>query len=329
MKSIIMSIVREFKLIFRDGITIYMAIAPALLALVFIFVFGSVQQSSISLAVEKSLPQEYITKLQAVADIEYLNDLEALKSRVKGPDSIAGVYMQDGNIKVLVEGNEAQGFAESRQALVSTAVSSNNLVYESEMIKGKDSLAFIISMASIFLLSLFMGGAALGIGGVAERESGVIRALSISPMSLWAYIISKIIPALLFGIIGVSASSLIMGRADALPQFIMLAISSVFVSGMIIFIIITLAGNQIAAVGALKIIMPLFLAIGISAVFIPQKWIVLYYALPMYWQYTAIDAIITNMKPSFQFIMIFTTSLPWFFCALIIFVKKVKMRDWR
>ena len=120
-----------------------------------------------------------------------------------------------------------------------------------------------------------------------------------------------------------------MGRADALPQFILLAVSSVFISGMIIFLIISFAGNQIAAVGVLKIIMPLFLAVGISAVFIPQKWIALYYALPMYWQYAAIDAIITNIKPTFQLLMVFATSLPWFICALIVFSKKVKMKDWR
>lgn len=324
-----MSITRELKLIFRDGITIYLAISPAVLALIFIFVFGSVQDSSVSLVVDKSLPQELAAKLETVADIAYADDLESLEKRVSGADSIAGVYMQDGNIKLLVEGNEAQEFAESRQSLVSAALSSEDVVYKSETVESQSSLAYIISMACIFLLALFIGGATLGLGGVNERESGVIRAVSISPMTLFSYIISKIIPALLFGVVGVSACALIMGRTDALPHFILLALCSVFVSGIIIFLIIAFADNQIAAVGVLKIVMPLFLIVGISVVFIPGKWLFLYYTLPMYWQYAAIDAIISYRETAFPLLMTLMTGLPWFIAVMLVYTKKVKMKAWR
>lgn len=329
MKRILMTIARELKLIFRDGITIYLVISPAVLALIFIFVFGSVQESSVSLVVDRNLPQELAAKLEAVADIEYADDLESLKNRVSGTDSIAGVYTQDGNIKLVVEGNEAQGFAESRQNLVSAALSAEAKEYTSEAVESQNSMAYIISMACIYLLALFIGGATLGLGGVNERESGVIRAVSISPMTLWGYTISKIIPALLFGLVGVSASALIMGRTDALPQFILLALCSVFVSGIIIFLIIAFADNQIAAVGVLKIVMPLFLVVGISAFFIPEKWLFFYYALPMYWQYAAIDTVISNREPTLQFIMILATGFAWFIPVMIVFAKKVKMKAWR
>ncbi len=329
MRSILMTITRELKLIFRDGITIYLAISPAVLALIFIFVFGSIQESSVPLAVDKSLSQELTVKLEAVADIEYMEDIESLKKRVSGADSIAGVYMQDGIIKLLVEGNEAQGFVESRQSLVSAALSFEHIEYTSEAVESQSSLAYNISMACIFLLALFIGGATLGLGGVNERENGVIRAVSISPMTLWGYITSKIIPALLFGIVGVSACALIMGRADALLEFILLTLCSVFVSGIIIFLIIAFADNQIAAVGVLKIVMPLFLIVGISAVFIPEKWLFLYYALPMYWQYAAIDAIISGGGTAFPLLMILATGIPWFIAMMIVFTKKVKMKAWR
>jgi len=329
-KSIITAIARELKLIFRDGITIYLTISPAVLALVFILVFGMVQESNVSLTVvDGNLPQELTAKLEAVADIEYLDDLESLEDRVNGADSIAGVYMQDGNIKVLVEGNEAQDFADSRQKLVSAALSAEDIKYTSEAVEKSNSLAYIISMSCILLLALFLGGAALGLGGVSERESGVIRAISVSPMTLWSYMISKIIPSLLLGIVGVSACALIMGRGDALPQFILLSLCSVFVSGIITLLIIAFAGNQIAAVGVLKIIMPVFLIVGISAVFIPEKWIFLYYALPMYWQYAAIDAIISGGRSAFPLLMILATGLPWFIAVMFIFTKKVKMKAGR
>lgn len=329
MKSIYMTIVRELKLIFRDGITLYLTISPAVLALVFIFVFGSVQNSSISLVVDKSMPQEMTAKLEAVADLEYADDLSQLKDRVSGADSIAGVYMQDGSVRLLVEGNEAQGFAESRSSLVSAALGADRIKYTTETVEGQTSLAYTISMACIFLLALFIGGATLGLSGVNERESGVIRAVSISPMPLGDYVISKIIPALLLGSVGVLACTLIMGRADALPQFLLLALCSVFVGGMIIFLMIAFADNQIAAVGVLKIVMPLFLVAGVSAVFIPDKWLFLYYALPMYWQYAAIDAIITGGASGFPLLMILATGFAWFMVVMLVFTKRIKMKAWR
>lgn len=329
MKGVLMTIVREFKLIFRNGVTIYLAVSPALLALIFIFVFGSVQESSVSFVAVRSLPQELTAKLETVADIEYADDLESLKKRVCGADSIAGVYMKDGKIILVVEGNEAQGFAESRQSLVSAALSTESIEYTSEAVEGQNSVAYDISMASIFLLALFIGGSTLGLSGVNERESGVIKAVSISPMTLWEYAVSKIIPALLLGVVGVAACSLLMGRTDALAQFVLLALSGVFVSGVIIFLITAFADNQIAAIGVLKIVMPLFLAVGISAAFIPGKWLVFYYALPMYWQYAAIDAIWTRKAPMFPLLMVLVTSIPWFIAVMIVFVRNTKMKAWR
>ena len=324
-----MTIVRELKLIFRDGITLYLTISPAVLALVFIFVFGSVQNSSISLAVDKALPQEMTAKLEAVADLEYSDDLSQLKERVNGADSIAGVYMRDGTVRLLVEGNEAQGFAEARSSLVSAALGADRIEYTSETIEGQSSLAYTISMACIFLLALFIGGATLGLSGVSERESGVIRAVSISPMPLGGYVVSKIIPALLLSMVGPSACAVIIGHASTLPQFLLLALCSVFVGGMIIFLMIAFADNQIAAVGVLKIVMPLFLVVGVSSVFVPEKWLFLYYALPMYWQYAAIDAIISGGSPELPLLMILATGFAWFMVVMLIFTKKIKMKAWR
>jgi ABC-type Na+ efflux pump permease subunit len=328
MKSLVMTIVREFKLVFRDGITIYLTISPAVLALVFLFIFSSMQESSITLAADKSLPPEQLAKLESVADIELLEDLDSLKERVGGVDSIAGVSMQDGTVSLLVEGNEAQGFAESRKTLVSSVLGTDPAEYSTETVEVHHSLPYTVSMSCIFLLALFIGGSTFGLSGVSERESGVLRAVSVSPMTLVSYVLSKIVPSLVFGLIGVSACALIMGQADALPQYLLLALCSVFVSAMILFLIIAFAGNQIAAVGVLKIVMPIFLTVGISAAFVPGKLLFLYYVFPMYWQYAAIDTVIAGKEPGFQFFMILATGFAWFIPTMVVFTKKVKMKAW-
>ena len=329
MKGIPSMLSREFKLIFRNGITIYLVIAPALLSLVFLFVFGNVQKSDVTFAVDGSVPQELVMKLERVADIKYESDMDRLRQRISGPDSISGIYVEDGRVKLLVEGNETSGFAQSRKELVDAVLSGEDVAYVTEMITGAKPLAFTISLTCILLLALFIGGATQGLGGVTERESGVIRAIRISPMTLSGYIISKILPALLFGIVSIATCAIVMGEAPALLQYLLLALSSVFVSGIIAFLIISFADNQIAAVGVLKIIMPAFLVVGISAAFVPHQLLVIYYPLPMYWQYAAIKAIGAHEPYIFPLLMILATGFVWFAAVVIVFARKNSMKVWR
>jgi ABC-2 type transport system permease protein len=329
MKSVFAGCARELKLITRDSITLYLTLSPAVFAVVFLFVFAGAGEAATLLAVERNFPQALTAKLEAVAEVEYAENLERLKGRVAGTDSVAGVYLQDGEVRVLVEGNEGPGFADARRKLVSAALGAEGTDDTFEAVEGPTSLVYRVSMACILLLALFIGGAALGLGGVNERESGVIRALSVSPMGLWGYVTAKIIPALLLGMAGVSACALILGRWDALPRFILLALCGVFVSGILIFLIIAFAGNQIAAVGVLKMIMPVFLIVGISAAFIPEQWRFLYYALPMYWQYAAIDAILAGGRPAFPLLLVLATSVPWFAAVMVLFTKKVQIKAGR
>jgi hypothetical protein len=229
MKGMIMSLAREFKLIFRNGITIYLVIAPALLSLVFLLVFGGMRSSSVAFAVDASVPRELASRLVTVAELEYFEDRESLIRRVGGMDSLAGLSMEDGSLRLVVEGNEPEGFAVSRRSLVAAVLDFRDITYSSETITGKNSLAYDISMTCILLLALFIGGATLGLGGVSERESGVIRAVLISPMTLFGYILTKLLPALLAGVAGVAACAWIMSGSGPSALCVM-ALGSFFVS---------------------------------------------------------------------------------------------------
>jgi hypothetical protein len=275
------------------------------------------------------VPRELASRLETVAELEYFEDRESLIRRVGGMDSLAGLSMEDGSLRLVVEGNEPEGFAVSRRSLVAAVLDFRDITYSSETITGKNSLAYVISMACILLLALFIGGATLGLGGVSERESGVIRAVLISPMTLFGYILTKLLPALLAGVAGVAACAWIMSGSGPFPHYVLMALGSFFVSGIIAFLIISFADNQIAAVGVLKIVMPVFLVVGISAAFIPEKLLGLYYPLPMYWQYASIRAIGAGEPPAFPILMIVLTGLPWFLAVMAIFKKRMNFRVWR
>lgn len=326
MKSLVMTVVREFKLIFRDGISLYMVVAPAFLAVVFILIFGSVREASVSFAVDNSVPDAVIARLEQVADIEVKDDHDALLLRVRASDNIAGIYMKDGEPTVLVEGNEGEEFEEGIRYLVGAALRGDPIEYEPEKVEAKPDATYALSMAGVFLLAMFIGGATPGLGGVNERESGVIRAIAVSPMTLFGYVGSKIIPAILLGLVGVTSASIIIGRADAIPWFMLLVLCGVFVSGITIFLLISFADNQVAAIGVLKLLMPLLLAIGMVSYFVPGRWIYPFYVLPMYWQFEAVRAIILDRSSLRESLMVLATGLPWFMIVMLLFMKRVRMK---
>ena len=78
MKHIINSLKYELTLIMRNGISLFMVFAPAFLALVFILIFGAVRSSSVKIAVDQSLSQSDIEKIERIADVEFYTSLEEL-----------------------------------------------------------------------------------------------------------------------------------------------------------------------------------------------------------------------------------------------------------
>jgi hypothetical protein len=103
----------------------------------------------------------------------------------------------------------------------------------------------------------------------------------------------------------------------------LLNLCSIFVGGIITFLIIAFAGNQIAAIGVLKTSLPVFLIVGISAAFFPGKWVFPYYALPMYWQYPRSKRSL-GQPAGLSAPDDLATGLPWFAAVMYIFTKRLK-----
>lgn len=326
MKTLAFSLAREFKLIVRNGISLFMVAAPALLAVIFIVVFGAVQTSSLTLGADASVSDADAKKLEQVADVARYDTYDALIARIKGPDAVAGVTVENGQTVIVVEGNEGGDFATAMDAIVGAALGTGDLSYSEETIEPKGNRAYDMSMIGVLLLSLFIGGATVGLGIVSERETGAIKAVAVSPLRLGGYVVTKVVPAILLCIAGMIAATLIMGKAEQLPGFLLLAVCSIFVSGMMIFILGAFASNQIAAIGVMKLLMPLSLVLPISAMFLSDKWQFLYYVFPMYWQYIAIRAINDGAAIWQPCLLALGVSLPWFAATVLLFGKKTTLR---
>lgn len=331
MRAVLSSAGREGKLIFRNGISIFMVAAPAILALVFILVFGAVNRTTLRLAVDRTVDDAALKKLAYVAQVEQFDDKAALEARVRQMDAVAGVTMQNGMATLVVAGDEGGEFVRSANELVGLALAApeSGVAYRSEAVAARGGLAYDISMICILLMSLFVGGATVGLSIVEERESGVIRAVAVSPLRLGGYVASKLIPALLLGVSGITAAVLIMGRAELLPRFLLLSAASVCVSGMMAFLLGAFASNQLAAVGVLKLLIPVSMILPVSAMFVAGRWQALYYILPMYWQYRAIEAFLNGSPALVPALLTLLVSVPWLAGSVWLFAEKTSLRKGR
>lgn len=328
MKTFFSSVRREFQLIFRNGITIFMVAAPAILAFVFILVFGAVNETTMRLAVDNTLDAALVGRLERVAIVERFDDTARMEARVRATDAVAGVTMQNGAVTAVFEGNEGQSMIDAAEKLIGLAVDApeGGAAYRSEPVEAKGGVAYTLSMISVLLMALFIGGATVGLSIVDERESGAIRAVSVSPMRLSAYVETKLAPALVLGLVGICAAALIIGKAEIVPRYLLLALASVLVSGMMTFAIGSFASNQIAAIGVLKLLIPLSMILPVSAMFVPDKWQFFYYVLPMYWQYRALRAVLAGTAFLWPALLTLLVGVPWFLLAVLHFAKKTKFR---
>ncbi len=326
MKSILSSLAKEFKLVFRNGISLFMALAPAILAIVFILIFGASQGATLKLAVSDRVDPTAVENLSRIADVELFSDENKLLSRVRATDAVAGVTFQNGAPTLMFAGDEGEDYMTGTRLLVQTALSGAQVSYRQEVIEPKGSMAYNVTMIAILLMGLFIGGATIGFSIVNERESNMIHAISVSPLRLINYIVIKLLPAFVLSVSGITAATLIMGRGQVLPGFLLLALLSIPVSGLFIFILGAFASNQIAAIGVMKAIMPLSMILPLSAMFVPSSWQFIYYIFPMYWQYLAIDAINNGTAFLFPCVMTLAVGIPWFVLLTFVFAKKTKLR---
>lgn len=326
MRSIMSMLRMDFKLIMRDKITLYMILAPALLAFIMLAVMGDVGRQTARFAITRDLPPGITEKLERVAEIETVDDYEALTRRVMGADSVAGVYWDSEPLAILTEGNEKPGFLEKNTLLLAKALSESPVLFESVEVESTGNQVINMVFASLILLAMLIAGSVSGFNIVNERESGAIRALAVSPTHLYGYAAGRTLIALVFGVINVCLSITIMGKPMLVPQFLVIALASVFVYGLVAFLLGSFANNQISAIASMKLLMPMFLLLPITSTFVPDHLRFLYYPFPMFWQYDSVLKALEGSLDWFSPLMIFLTGLVCFLAVLTKGNKKLGVR---
>lgn len=280
----------------RDFLIVYMIIAPILLAVGLKFFIPSAASASLQFALNEKLGSEVVEEFEKYGRVETYSSEEEIKDRVSKIDDIAGISINDeGNFKIILEGNEAHDTKEIPRKIIRNIVSNEamDVNYVIKDIGIQMSPIAWIGGISLIITAITMGGILIGLNIIEEKESKTIKALNVSPMSRLEFILGKSFIGIIIPIVDVFIILWILNMLDVnLYMILVMTLVSSIIGVIVGFLIGVTSPNQIAGIANMKL---LFLVVGMSiigAILIPQsKHFFLYWA-PTYWAFMGLKGII-------------------------------------
>lgn len=303
----------------RDNIIIYMIIAPLLMAFAVRIFFPSFEAAGLNIAVEQEAGQELILALEQYGKVEVMENADAVRTRVRRPDALPGVIVIDGEPALLFEGNEPEATVQSYTAILERALSGQDLLtLTHKNISTSRSLLYEYLIIMVLMMTIFLGAVVPGFNLIHEKETKAVKALNISPMTLADYLAARGVLAVSIGLVTAVLVTLILAGTAVNYWLLMAALLvSALLTTLLTLLVGTFADNQISAIAVLKIIMPVYLALPLIAMFIPEKFQFLFWILPNYWQFQMLKTVILGAGEPFWLSAALTLSLSIAFLAAL------------
>ncbi len=286
----------------RDNIVVYIIIAPLLLAFAIKLLIPAAESSRLVFAVDRNVGQNVIEKMREYGNVE-LYDRAGVTSRVERLDTAAGVLSDGGRLYLLFEGNEPRPLIEAYQIILEDINRGEALAdYHDVNLGGGRSIVFDLITLGIIMTTVFLTGVMSGFNIVDERDTRAVQALAVSPIRVGEYVAARgLLATVLAAIVAVAASRIMVGPSvDTLWLLALVALSAPL-TALVGLLTGLLSHNQITAVAVLKVAMPVYLAIPLGAVFVPQKLQCLFYVLPNYWQFEALKTLFAPSLRAHEF----------------------------
>ncbi|MFW6260757.1 MAG: ABC transporter permease, partial [Spirochaetota bacterium] len=137
-----------------------------------------------------------------------------------------------------------------------------------------------------------IGGLAVSFAMIDEKEQGVTRAFTVTPLNAFDYFASRGILAAIVGFVVASVGHLILvGSAVPFGRFMLALVVSAPMPLVVALLVGGIAKNQIQAVAALKVVMMVYLTVPFVSIAVPRGWHWLFYAFPNYWMFRSFEDI--------------------------------------
>lgn len=314
MPRILSVIIKDFHLLRKDNLITYMMIIPLIMILLLSLYLPFLENMELTFAISRDVPEEIVDKFKQYGKTALYEDRSKLIQRVLDLDDVPGITMRGKDYEVILEGNEASYVQELPEILL------NYFAQEKPVTSIEiESLGVAVSPARAYLAAFFVLGMVLIAGLVAgftiieEKESQVLRAYAVTPLSIGEYFLGKVffVAGLSFILAFLSAFILLGNQADYGSLFwtVLMALPTGLLVGMIIG---TYAGSQLGAVALLKGLFFFLMAVPLGSFFVDKNWQFLFYPFFNYWVVKAFLAVFLKEGGVYLFygVIALLTTLP-------------------
>jgi hypothetical protein len=168
---------------------------------------------------------------------------------------------------------------------------------EQQQLSRDGSLLPEYTAMTLIMLATLLGALAAAFIMVDDKETGAIRALAVAPLRLLEYTLARGFFALALSFILVMGSSLIMlGTAVSYGRLLVAFFCSAALIVLVTYLVGGFADNQLSAVAIIKVLMAAYISLPVISVFIPRAWHWLFYPLPNYWFWSALETIFIGQR---------------------------------
>jgi ABC-2 type transport system permease protein len=280
----------------RDNILVYSLAFPVVFALLFGLFLPMLENMELAFAIDPSVPATMVERLHAYGRILPLGSVEQVRERVERFDDVPGIYREGDRYVVLLEGNEEEAIKQLPGAIIEYLLGTGPEPDINTVTMGRtSSLAREYGAILLSLTCITIGGLAIGLSIVEDRETRTIRALSVTPVRTGAYLAGKSAFGLSSSfLLALASAAIILGRghnylglAPALATSLLWGLATGFVMGY-------LCPNQLTAIALLKFIAMGLLGIPVAAMVMPARFKWVLYPFPNYWSFEAMRRVLLD-----------------------------------
>lgn len=280
----------------KDFILLYALVAPILMALGFRLFLPAVGQVSVNAVVTGEMEPVLVERLNSYMNVEVLSSRAALDRRVLAFDDAVGIVADGkGGFLLVTEGNEAHDSVVLPQMVLTKLAGGGEFTYTEEAVRGAETPYREIVGAFLALGAAFIASIVMGFHIIEDKESRMMAALGVSPLTRREYIATRSITALFLSVILVFGSLWSMGLTafDHL-QMLVITVVTGLLAILLGFLIGALSPNQIAGVANVKFGVILVMIPAIMVLLVPAKYHLALWWVPSFWAFVSVRDVLTT-----------------------------------
>ncbi|WZL72462.1 ABC transporter permease [Clostridiaceae bacterium 35-E11] len=299
LKRILSIFRRDLSSSFRDYLLLYMLVAPLLLAIGFKFFIPSAQSAALQFAIDENLEVEVIEEFEKYGNVEIYSSSTQMIDRINDMDDIAGVSMDsNGQYQIILEGNESHDTKAIPSMIIRNLMNKRTFPvdYTISDIGFKMPPVAWIGSVSLLLMAVLIGGVMVGFNIIEEKETGTFKALRVTPMTRFEFILGRSIIGIVIPILQVYGILWILGMLPDVHPWMLLTmtLASSSIGILIGFLFGGMSSNQIVGIANMKMIFMIVSITMIGTILLPaDKHYFLYWA-PTYWSFTGFKGILLD-----------------------------------